>query len=84
MSVSLHIRSLRALGNAFEVRAKLAEDEARGLLLADMAMAHHMAADKMAADSLAEATDFAAAHSCTVDHAAMKQAVCPCCSAKRG
>lgn len=84
MSLTIQSRVLRALAKGYEARAKLAEDEARGLLLADMAIAHEIAAADLDAQSRADAEAFAKEHACTVDHVKMTTAICPCCGTRRG
>lgn len=84
MSLTIMSRTLRALAYGYEVRAKMAEDEARGLLLSDMSLAHSLAAAKLDEESRTEAMEFAKAHECTVDHAKMTTSICPCCGARKG
>lgn len=84
MSLSIQAAVLRALANGYETRAKVAEDEARALLLTDMALANRIAAAELDEASIAAAVKFAAEHQCTVDHAAMTTAICPCCGVRKG
>lgn len=77
-------RTLRALADGFEVRSKLAEDESITILMLNMSLAHHYAAAKLDEESRSEAMAFAKAHECTVDHAKMTTAICPCCGVRRG
>lgn len=84
MSLTIQAAVLRAVANGYETRAKVAEDEARALLLTDMALANRIAADALDEASIAAAVAFAAEHKCTVDHAKMTMQICPCCGVRRG
>lgn len=77
-------RTLRALADGFEIQSKAAEDESVVILMLNMSLAHHHAAAKLDEESRAEAEAFAKAHACTVDHAKMTTAICPCCGVKKG
>lgn len=77
-------RALRALGHTFGEQAAITEVESHGLLLARASLAFTKAADRLDDESLAEAQAFAEQHKCTVDHASMRTAVCPCCGVRRG
>lgn len=84
MSLSIQAAVLRALANGYEIRAKVCEDEARALLLTDMALANRLAAEELDEASIAAAVKFAADHACTVDHAKMTTQICPCCGVRKG
>ncbi len=84
MSLTIQAAVLRAVANGYETRAKVAEDEARALLLTDMALANRIAAEELDEASRAQAVAFAREHACTVDHAKMTTQICPCCGVRRG
>ena len=84
MSLTIQAAVLRAVANGYEFRAKAAEDEARALLLLDMALANRMAAEELDEASRAQAIAFAREHACTVVHAKMTTAICPCCGVRKG
>ena len=83
MSLSHHIRTMHALGDAFEGQAGQTSIEDHGLLLMSIATAYRVAAREVELHSRAEAETFSAAHRCTVVHAVMKTPVCPVCGARR-
>lgn len=84
MSLSMFSRTLRALGHSFGTEAADTEIESHGLLLARISAGFTKAADRLDAESKAEAEAYAAAHKRTVDHANMRTAICPCCGVRRG
>lgn len=83
MSLSHHIRAMNAVGDAFERQAALSSVDADQLLLMSIGTAYRAAAQELLAESKAVAEAFAAAHSCIVNHAAMKWPLCPVCKAPR-
>ncbi len=84
MSLSIMSRALRALGHSFGDEAAATEIESHGLLLARVSAGFTKAADRLDAESKAEADAFAREHACTVDHAKMTTQICPCCGVRRG
>lgn len=81
MSLSHHIRSMHALGDAFEGQAALSPDH--GSLLMSIATAYRVAAREVERYSRAEAAAFNDAHRCTVEHRVMRTPVCPVCGVRR-
>ena len=83
MSLSMFSRTLRALGHSFGTEAADTEIESHGLLLARISAGFTKAADRLDAESKAEAEQFARDHACTVDHAAMTTQICPVCGTRK-
>lgn len=84
MSLTTFSRAFRALGQSFGTEAADTEIESHGLLLSRISASFTKAADRLDAESKAEAEAFAAAHGCTVDHIAMTTMICPCCGVRKG
>lgn len=84
MSLSIMSRTLRALGQSFGSEAADTEIESHGLLLSRISAGFTKAADRLDAESKAEAEAWAKEHACTVDHARMTTQICPCCGARKG